>query len=143
MVFHMIPPAPLAVAALLLAALAGPADAAPAASAADAPDAPASTPLKLKPPPRPMSPLEKAQAATAPGTLRPERPVVPQISIPLGRRSAEAEAPRLAGARRAEPVASTAPPVDDAAARCEALAAEAERNACRIQLRRVAGPPRP
>ena len=79
--------------------------------------------------PRLLTPAEKrdnADAAAAPD-LRPDHPVVPQIRIPLGR--TPPTAPGSAPARRGS--AAPAGHIGDAAARCEALPAGAERAACR------------
>jgi len=73
--------------ALPLGSFAQPAAASSAASAASAPSAPST--LKG---PRLLTPKEKrdnAETAAAPD-LRPDRPVVPQIRIPLGRKPARA-----------------------------------------------------
>src|SRR5712671_490365 len=86
---HLLAPlAFLLTGALPLASFAQPAapTASSAASAASAPSAPKG--------PRLLTPKEKrdnAEAAAAPD-LRPDRPVVPQIRIPLGRKPARAAA---------------------------------------------------
>lgn len=69
-----------------------------------------------KPPPRLMTPEEKRD--TASHDLQPERPVEPQVTIPLkGKRSKSGK--------------SGGGSIDDAAARCKAEATEAARAACR------------
>jgi hypothetical protein len=89
-----------------------------------------SAPRPAKPAPRLMTPAEARDSATAPGELRPERPVVPQISIPLGK------TPPRPAARVAS--ASTGA-IHDATARCKALESESERAKC---LTRIALEPR-
>lgn len=85
----------------------------------------------LKPAPRLMTPAEEranADESAAP-EARPERPVTPQLTIPLGRKAAP-ELPARAGSTRARPAASSGV-IDDTAARCESLAGKQERDACR------------
>jgi hypothetical protein len=95
--------------------------------------APAAPPAKG---PRLLSPAEKrdnADAATAPD-LRPERPVVPQISIPFGKTPPPpASAPRTA---RKPPTSG----VSDSAARCDAQPSDEERAACRKRNTRISAP---
>ena len=86
-----------------------------------------SAPRPAKPAPRLMTPAEARDSATAPGELRPERPVVPQISIPLGK------TPPRPAARVAS--ASTGA-VHDAMARCKALESEPERAKCLTRIAR-------
>ena len=93
-----------------------------------------SAPRPAKPPSRLMSPTATRDSATQPGELRPERPVVPQINIPLG---ATAHRPAARTAQR-DPPASTGA-VHDATARCKALESESERAKC---LTRMAREPR-
>lgn len=97
-----------------------------------APSQPASRPTpqpKLGP-----SPTVKAvQAATMPGELRPEKPIVPQIAIPLRRGDA---GPLAAGAAAAKPAGGV---IDDDIARCLAHKRAAERAACREDLPRQRG----
>ena len=90
--------------------------------------------------PRLQSPAEQrdsADAVSAP-ELRPDRPVVPQISVPLGRTppvpTPSASRPRSGAA---------APPghIGDAAARCESLPGDQERAICRKQLARAKAAP--
>jgi hypothetical protein len=69
------------------------------------------------------SPATAAERARLPGELRPEQPVVPQISVPL----------RREGATGAGDAASAPAPgggVDDSAARCRAEKTKAARAAC-------------
>lgn len=105
---------------------AGPASA-PAGASASAPTAAASAPRG----PRLRSPVETGQRAAAPGDLRPERPVSPQITIPLVRKPV----PRRDG-RTASPPPGAAPAggVDDAAAHCESQADPQERARCKSRL---------
>jgi hypothetical protein len=86
---------------------------APAAKPAVAPSAPSTRP---KPSPNLMTPEEKRDTATR--DLQPERPIEPQVSIPLSKKGAPAGK-------------STGGGIDDAAARCKAEATEAARSACR------------
>ena len=82
--------------------------------------------------PRLLTPAEKrdnAGAAASPD-LRPDRPVVPQISIPFGRTP-----PATPGSAPARRGAATPPgPVGDSAARCEALSGDVERSSCRKRV---------
>jgi hypothetical protein len=87
--------------------------------------------------PRLLSPAEKrdnADAAAGPD-LRPDRPVVPQISIPFGKgpKPPPASAPRAA---RKGPNGG----VTDTAARCEAQTSDEERAACRKQAAHISSP---
>ncbi|MEP7299122.1 MAG: hypothetical protein ABI702_23305 [Burkholderiales bacterium] len=87
--------------------------------------------------PRLLTPAEKrdnADVAAAPD-LRPDRSVVPQISIPLGRKPAEPRPKPLARKPAAAPGQ-----IGDAAARCEALSGDLERAACRKKLARSRAP---
>ena len=95
---------------------------------APAPLPAASSPPALKPGPRLLTPEEKRDNATAPD-LRIERQVTPQLTIPLGRKPVPIK-PSEQGAAR---TGARAPPgaVNDAAARCDALADAQERAACR------------
>jgi hypothetical protein len=84
--------------------------------------------------PRLLTPTEQRRnvdEATAPD-LRPDRPVVPQISVPLGRKP-PVPAP---SASRAPRNGAAAPPghIGDAAARCESAPGDLERAACRKRL---------
>ena len=107
---------------------------APAATTASAP-APRATVG-----PRVMSPSQQhrnADAAAPPG-LRPERPVVPQINIPLGRKPPN---PAPAASQAPRNGAATPPgQIGDTAARCEALTSDQERAACRKRLARSQAP---
>jgi hypothetical protein len=89
----------------------------------------ASAPPMTKTGPRSMSPAEKGESAAPIGELRPERPVTPQINVPLGKK---APAPQKPTARPA-PTRSQAATggIDDDAARCEAQAADPMRARCR------------
>ena len=83
--------------------------------------------------PRVLTPTEQrnnADNASAPD-LRPERPVVPQISVPLGRKPPAPGLPASGTNRGAAP-----PPghIGDAAARCESLPSDSERASCRKRL---------
>jgi hypothetical protein len=94
------------------------------------PGASASDPAKAGP--RALTPAEKRDSATPADESRPEGPVVPQISIPLGKPTAEPLKPTLRAARPA-PTASSGG-VNDAVARCEAQADAATRARCRDRL---------
>jgi hypothetical protein len=65
--------------------------------------------------------------------LRPDRPVVPQVNVPLGRKPVAPVKPQSAASRRreAEPAAGG---IDDAVARCEAQADRQVRADCRAKL---------
>jgi len=79
-----------------------------------------------------MSPEALRDSATAPGSLRPERPALPQLTWPVGVPPPEptASAP---GALPPNPAAS-AGGISDAVARCEAKTSALERRQCRRQL---------
>jgi hypothetical protein len=105
---------------------------APPGVAASAAAAPPSGPRVLTP----QDQRNKADAATAPD-LRPERPVVPQISLPLGRAPPvpkPSPRPRRSGA--------AAPPghIGDAAAHCESMPDDLERASCRKRLTQAKPP---
>jgi hypothetical protein len=89
-----------------------------------------------KPIPRPLSPTELRDSASQPGDLRPEDPIKPQISIPLGKKPPTGS--KLVS--RAEPrsPAASAGGVNDASARCEAEADEQVRVKCRDKLAHTA-----
>ena len=82
--------------------------------------------------PRLRTPAETAARAAAPGALRPERPVVPQVSIPLGKKASPTTKPETRAMRNGTAAASGG--VHDATARCEALADVQERASCRAGL---------
>ncbi|MEO8058290.1 MAG: hypothetical protein ABI671_08170 [Burkholderiales bacterium] len=94
-----------------------------------------------KPRPRPLNPKELRESATPPGDLRPEDPVRPQISIPLGKKPAPALAPEPRAQRRIGSAAASAAAgrINDASARCEAEADAQARVACRGKLAQAAG----
>ena len=119
-------------AALLWAGLPFAATAQPAASAS-APSVAASAAGPAKPVRRLMTPAEQRSSATPPGELQPERPVVPQIRIPLGKTPPPPTA--TTAARRAATSSSPAA-IDDAAARCVALESADARTECLAQLKR-------
>ena len=99
--------------------------------ASSAPAAPASKPTG----PRLRTPAEIGNRATAPGDLRPERPVAPQITIPFGKTSSPPAKNEARVVPRGSP-AQTGGGIDDSAARCEAQADEPLRAACRAKLAR-------
>jgi len=124
---------PLA-AALLLAA--SPL-AATAQSSASAPISAASAAPAAKPGPRLLTPAESRDSASPPGELRPERPVTPQISVPLGK-TPPASVKSPSRALRRGKAASAAGGIDDAAARCEAQSDAQARAKCRDSRAREA-----
>jgi hypothetical protein len=96
--------------------------------------APVSKSTKLvKSGPRMLTPADRRDSVAPVDVSRPEGTVTPQISIPLGPKPPPAAlklTPGPTGSR------SKATGVNDSAARCEALADEAERSACRNRLPR-------
>jgi hypothetical protein len=89
-------------------------------------------PVLNKSKPRAMTAAEKRDSATAPGDMRPEEPVVPQLSIPLGRTP---PVPVLSKAQQQrQEKAAAMGGVDDGVARCKAAATPAERSACLARL---------
>lgn len=95
-----------------------------------------SAPRLPRPAPKLPTPAQQRDSATAPGELRPERPVLPQIAIPLGKTP---PVPLKSAARRARGNGSGASGgVDDAAARCEALADAQARALCLEKSARAA-----
>jgi hypothetical protein len=121
-------------AALLLAATT---ISASAQSSASAPSPAASASPTLKSTPRLLSPTEMRDNAAQPGTLRPEHPVTPQVSIPLGRTPPAPLKPPSPPAQRPGNAAS-AGTIEDAVARCEAERGEQVRAKCRDELARQA-----
>jgi hypothetical protein len=117
---------------LLLAAF--PLSSAIAQASAPAPSIAASVAPVGKPEKRILTPSESRDSATAAGELRPERRVTPQISIPLDKSGPVPPKSLLTPPPRAK-----APPsggIDDAAARCGALADAQARDQCREKLKR-------
>ncbi len=108
--------------------------AAMAQASAPAPIAAASASPAAKPGPKRLTPEQLRDSATAPGDLRPEHQVRPQISIPLGRAQPAPLKPPSGAVRRA--TATTTGGIDDAAARCEAESVEQARASCRAALAR-------
>jgi hypothetical protein len=111
-----------------------------AQASAPAPMAAASASPVAKPGPRRLTPQESRDSATAPGDLRPEHAVVPQINIPFGKKQAaplkpQSNAGRSANASRSASAASAAG-IDDAVARCEAESDKQVRASCRARLAR-------
>ena len=80
--------------------------------------------------PRLLTPEQKRSRAdqTAAPDLVPERAVIPQVSIPLGTKSAPAR-PVVTGSKK-YPAAKVGGDIDDGAARCLAEASDAARAAC-------------
>lgn len=100
---------------------AAPVAAAPASAPSTVVKPAASAPYKGKPATRPLSADEERESSMAPGELRPERTIVPQVTIPLGRKPPDTT--HMTG----KPGGS----VNDAAGRCAALSDENERAICR------------
>ena len=103
-----------------------------------APVASAST--KPQPGPKLLSPTALRDSATAPGSLRPERPALPQVSVPMGVPPPE-PAPSSPGALPPN-LAASAGGTSDAVARCEAKLSALERRQCRRQLAQQSPPAR-
>jgi hypothetical protein len=73
-----------------------------------------------------------------PGELRPERPTVPQVNVPLGKNPPDsAPNPQPKGA--SGPQAASAVGVNEAVARCEAEKDKNVRARCRARLAREGG----
>ena len=85
-----------------------------------------------KPVPRPLTPAELRDSASTPGDLRPEDPVKPQISIPLGKGPPAGS--KLVSRAAPRNAAAPAGGVNDASARCEAEVDEQVRATCRDKL---------
>jgi hypothetical protein len=103
---------------------------------------PASAPSPGRPPPgpkpiapvqEPMTPSEQREAATS--DLRPERPLNPQLSFPLGVKS-DTAVPSKTAAVRGGKEETTGGGINDAAARCRAQASSQARAACLDELAR-------
>jgi hypothetical protein len=129
----------VAFAAMACAALAPGAQAQAVAPAVSA--APASAPAVDKSMPRPMTAAEKRDSATVPGDVRPEEPVIPQISVPLGR-TPPAPAQTKADLERKRQAAAKGG-VEDSIARCKAVPTKSEREDCLSRQQRVGSAPRP
>jgi hypothetical protein len=128
----------LPLAAALMFAL-SPLAASAQASAPAASDAASAGP-RAKPAPRQMTPTELRESAAPPGELRPEKPVVPQVSIPFGKTPPGSAKPSVKSESRALRSGKAASGgVDDAAARCEAEADQKVRAACRAKRARELG----
>ena len=102
----------------------------------DLPASAASTPSTARTGPRMRSPAETGNGATAPGDLRPERPVTPQISIPFGKKPAPPTKREERVVQRGNPAATGG--VDEAAARCESQIDPGVRASCRAKMAREA-----
>jgi len=107
-----------------------------AASAASAASAQAPTG------PRVLTPTEQRNNAdnASARDLRPDRPVVPQISVPFGRAPPPPPGSAPSTPRRRGEAAPPPAPIGDAAARCESLASDLERAACRKRLAQAKAP---
>ena len=88
-----------------------------------------------KPEKKILTPSESRDSATAPGDLRPDRRVTPQITLPLTE-AGRVVPPKsvLIPSPRADPAPSGS--IDDAAARCLALADAQARDQCLAKLAR-------
>jgi hypothetical protein len=124
---------PLA-AALLWASL-------PITSAAQAVAAAPSAAASAAPQPgrRLLTPTEQRDIAAPPGELRPERQVVPQIRIPLGKKPAVA-APSASAAMQPGTSSGTA---NNSVARCKAMSKPQDRRACLDRLAQQKPDPAP
>ena len=88
-----------------------------------------------KPEKKILTPSESRDSATAPGDLRPERRVTPQVTLPLTQAGKAVPAKSvLTPPLRANPAPSGG--IDDAAARCGALVDAQARDQCREKLAR-------
>lgn len=106
------------------------------AATASAPDGGASAVPNRRPPPRLRSVTETGDSAAAPGDLKPERAVKPQLTIPFGKKAPPPTPREQSAVDRGAASASTG--VDDQAARCDAEIVEALRADCRAKLARPA-----
>jgi hypothetical protein len=77
--------------------------------------------------------VRASRQAQVPGDLRPERPVIPQVSIPIRRAGTMKPQNRL----KSTPTTSS---IDDSVARCRAMASAQEREECERELDEAAGP---
>jgi len=128
---------PLLVAGLLCALAVAPLPTLAAATAASAPgaaSAPAIAPTASAPArtePRLATPEAKRDSGTAPGDLRPEARVTPQLNVPL----TPSGAGKPAYVRPSQGKATPSGGIDDSAARCQALADAQARKDCLDKLR--------
>ncbi|MES2714453.1 MAG: hypothetical protein V4795_01725 [Pseudomonadota bacterium] len=100
----------------------------------------ASASAGAQPGPQRLSPEALRDSATAPGSLRPERPALPQVSVPVGL-PPPAPTASSPGALPPNPAAS-AGGISNAVARCEAKTSALEREQCRRRLERQSAPAR-
>jgi hypothetical protein len=91
----------------------------------------ASAPAPAKPGPRPQTPTE-LRDSSLPTDLRPDEPVTPQISIPLGKTTPAPLKSKLRAARPSPVTPSGG--INDEVARCEAQSDQVARAKCRDQL---------
>ena len=87
-----------------------------------------------KPEKKNLTPSESRDSATAPGDLRPEKRITPQITIPLNNAGQVSPKAVLTHPPRAKHAVSGS--VDDAAARCTAISDAQAREQCRERLSR-------
>jgi hypothetical protein len=105
----------------------------PSAAAQARPSTPAPlAPADVRLSPQRLSPEAERDSATAPGSLRPERAALPQLTVPVGTPPARAAA--SAPGVLPPSLAASAGGISDAVARCEATTNAQERKACRRQL---------
>jgi len=119
---------PLPFAAALAAAM--PLLAAVAQTSVPVPSPAASASPAAKPEQRNLTPAELRDSATEPGDLRPDRRVTPQVNIPISKNAPPK--PAFVPATRGKTGPSGG--IDDAAARCSALADATAREQCRDKL---------
>lgn len=116
---------------VVLPELPGASAAAPAPVASGAPGA--------RPAPRLRSPAETGIGATAPGDLKPERAVTPQLTVPFGKKPLPLSRAHRPGDRAVAPTGRNG--VDDDAARCKAEVDPQARSDCRARLAQPPGRP--
>jgi len=104
-----------------------------AAAPAALPDTDPAATRVVKPAPKPMTPVQQAQATRTPGELRPQAPVTPQIQAPIG---------RVPPPPTTEPTPVPTETLDQRLARCQAELGEKARTECR-QRAELARPPLP
>ncbi|NRF65822.1 hypothetical protein HLB44_02360 [Aquincola sp. S2] len=102
--------------------------------------APAPAPAS-KPQPRLLTLDEKRASATAPGTLQPERPALPQVAVPLERTAGAKVRTVVRTPRREAAALASSGRVSEGAALCGAQKNPAVREDCRDDLhaRRAGG----
>lgn len=104
-----------------------------AAQTAAVPDPNPAATRAIKPTPKPLTPVQQAQATATPGELRPERPVMPQVQAPFG---------RVPPPPTADPTPVPTETLDQRLARCQAELGEKARTECRQRAELVRPPVR-